>query len=200
MELFELRNWFAHRLCEYLREKDEEALKELLLAIEVVENGEAQAEGALEDFSPFEFKDGTLRLKEGLDPFTMEYLKEKARKYRELLCEIGEDFKPAYEDKERNIELSRLLFSKGLYFELHELLEEIWAGEFGKDRELLQALIQIGVAYYHLNNFNQRGFELLIQNAIELLEPYQGTLYGINVERLKDELKEALKSQKPVSF
>jgi hypothetical protein len=201
MDLFELRNWFAHRLCDYLREKDEEALSELLLAMEVVEKGEARAEGALRDFPLFEFSEGLLKPRESeIDPFTKEYLKDKVKRYKEFLRELGEDFEPALEDKEKNIELSRLLFAKGLYFEVHELLEEVWAGEFGKDRELLQALIQIGVAYYHLNNFNQRGFELLIQNALELLKQYQGKIYGINLEKLKEELKEALKSQKTVSF
>jgi predicted metal-dependent hydrolase len=73
-------------------------------------------------------------------------------------------------------------------------------GEFGKDRDFLQALIQIGVAYYHLENFNTRGFELLLQNALELLEGYSGTLYGVNVDRLKEGLLKALESREKVSL
>ena len=62
-------------------------------------------------------------------------------------------------------------------------------GEFGKYREFLQALIQLGVAYYHLTNYNLRGFELLLKNARKLLEPYSGEIHGVNVDRLKKELE-----------
>ena len=57
------------------------------------------------------------------------------------------------------------------------------------DYPFLQALIQLGVAYYHLTNYNLRGFELLLKNARELLEPYSGEIYGVNVDLLKKEFE-----------
>lgn len=187
MDLFEIRNWFAHNLCDYLREKDQEAKRELEEVIEAVLSGSPSIPHI------------NLNLSEE-DPFTREYVKEKALSYKDFLETIPEDFEPSGEEIGKTVEIAKLLFDKGLYFEVHEILEEVWMGEFGRERDFLQALIQIGVAYYHLENFNTRGFELLLKNALELLEGYSGNLYGIEVERLREEIKEALKSQKKVNL
>jgi hypothetical protein len=39
LDLFEIRNWFTHSLCDYLREKENEDLEKLLAVIEVIEKG-----------------------------------------------------------------------------------------------------------------------------------------------------------------
>ncbi len=194
MDLFEIRNWFAHNLCDYLREKENEDLEKLLTVIEViekecVETDERIGKVIVSEFPLIKKKNSKLSLKrEELDPFTEEYLKEKATTYREFLQSL-EEFEPVGNDIEKNIQMARKLFEAKLYFEVHELLEELWMGEFGKYREFLQALIQLGVAYYHLTNYNLRGFELLLKNARELLEPYSGEIHGVNVDRLKKELE-----------
>ncbi|GAB6076105.1 DUF309 domain-containing protein [Desulfurobacterium crinifex] len=194
MDLFEIRNWFAHNLCDYLREKENEDLEKLLTVIEVIEKENAETEERIgkvivSEFPLIKKKNNKLSLnREELDPFTEEYLKEKATTYREFLQSL-EEFEPVGNDIEKNIQMARKLFKAKLYFEVHELLEELWMGEFGKYREFLQALIQLGVAYYHLTNYNLRGFELLLKNARELLEPYSGEIHGVNVNRLKKELE-----------
>jgi len=187
MDLFEIRNWFAHNLCDYLREKDQGALRELQEVIEAVLSG-----------APL-IPHLNLNLEEE-DPFTKDYVTEKALSYKNFLETLPKDFEPAEEDVEKTVEMAKLLFEKELYFEVHEILEEVWMGEFGKDRDFLQALIQIGVAYYHLENFNQRGFELLLRNALELLQNYSGFPYGVDVDRLKREIKRALKSQEKITL
>ncbi len=187
MELFDIRNWFAHNLCDYLREGEERALKELKEAVDAILKGS--------------FPIPHLELKEqDLDPFTEEFLREKATSYHEFLKGLNGNFEPTREEIGRSVEVASLLFEKGLYFEVHELLEEVWMGEFGKNRDFLQALIQIGTAYYHLKNFNVRGFELLINNALELLDRYKGELFGVNVDTLKENLKKAKETQEPISL
>ncbi len=194
MDLFEIRNWFAHSLCDFLREKENEDLEKLLTVIEVIENEFVETEERIERLIVSEFpiikkENNNLSLnREEIDPFTEEYLKEKATTYRKFLQSLKE-FEPVGNDIEKNIQMARKLFEAKLYFEVHELLEELWMGEFGKYREFLQALIQLGVAYYHLTNYNLRGFELLLKNARELLKPYSGKLYGVNVDLLKRELE-----------
>ena len=89
------------------------------------------------------------------------------------------------------VETAKRLFDHGLFFEVHELLEELWSNEFGELREFLQALIQLGVAFYHKENYNPRGYRLLLENAGELLEGYSGVVCGIDVDRLKKRIKEA---------
>ena len=194
MDLFEIRNWFTHSLCDYLREKENEDLEKLLTVIEViekecVETDERIGKVIVSEFPLIRKENNKLSLnRKELDPFTEEYLKEKATAYREFLQSL-EEFEPVGNDIERNIQMARKLFEAKLYFEVHELLEELWMGEFGKYREFLQALIQLGVAYYHLTNYNLRGFELLLKNARELLEPYSGEIYGVNVDLLKKEIE-----------
>ena len=153
MDLFEIRNWFAHSLCDYLREKENEDLEKLLTVIEVIEKENAETEERIGKVIVSEFplirkENNKLSLnRKELDPFTEEYLKEKATAYREFLQSL-EEFEPVGNDIEKNIQMARKLFKAKLYFEVHELLEELWMGEFGKYREFLQALIQLGVAYY----------------------------------------------------
>jgi hypothetical protein len=49
------------------------------------------------------------------------------------------------------------LFEAGLYFEVHEMLEPHWAAASGAEREALQGLIQVAVAWHHLANGNVAG-------------------------------------------
>ncbi len=204
MDLFEIRNWFAHNLCGYLREKEEQDFLKLKAVISSVfsENSdipEAVLEEVVSEFPLFE-REGTFLKFVPDDPITEEYVREKAEKYREFLRELPADFEPVEEDIEKNVQMARLLFEKGLYFEVHEILEEIWMGEFGRERDFLQALIQIGVAYYHLSNYNTRGFKLLLENALELLENYSGTVHTVNVDKLKEDIKKAMETEEIISF
>jgi len=37
LDLFEIRNWFAHNLVDYLREKEEKSLKKIVILSDIVE-------------------------------------------------------------------------------------------------------------------------------------------------------------------
>lgn len=204
MDLFEVRNWFAHNLCDYLREKEEKHLLKLKAVVDSVFEREGNysekvLEEVVSEFPLFKVEGSSLKFSPD-DPITEEYVREKAKNYDGFLRELPPDFKPVGEDIEKNVKMARLLFKKGLYFEVHEILEEVWMGEFGKEREFLQALIQIGVAYYHLSNYNFRGFKLLLENALELLEGYSGTVYTVNVDKLKEDIKRAMETEELISF
>ncbi|MEO2083242.1 MAG: DUF309 domain-containing protein [Desulfurobacteriaceae bacterium] len=199
MEFYEIRNWFAHTLCDYLREGEESNRNLLEVAIKVIRGERVKVnnlpEKLPEEVDVFCLREGMLELDSSkVDPITEEYLREKASKVSKFLSQLG-DFEPVGEDIEKNVEMARKLFDAGLYFEVHELLEEIWMGEFGKDRDFLQALIQIGVAYYHLDNYNRRGYFLLLENALQLLSGYSGTVYSVDVDELKERIKEICQSR-----
>ena len=204
MDLFEIRNWFAHNLCDYLREKEEEDLLKLKAVISSVLSEKSDIPETVLDEVVSEFplfvKDGNSLKFVPDDPITEGYVREKAEKYREFLKELPSDFEPVEEDIEKNVKMARFLFEKGLYFEVHEILEEVWMGEFGKEREFLQALIQLGVSYYHLSNYNLRGFRLLLENALELLKSYSGVVHTVNVDRLKKDIKRAMETEEVISF
>jgi hypothetical protein len=202
MDFFEIRNWFAHNLCDYLREKEEKELKKLLSVISIFEDVEPPEESVLKEVSEeapiFKLEGGKLTISE--DPFTVDYVREKAEKYWEFLKELPENFEPVGEDLKKNVEMARELFKKGLYFEVHEILEEVWMGEFGEYRDFLQALIQVGVAYYHRENFNERGFKLLLENALELLSCYNGEVLGVKVDKLREDIKRAKEEGTLIEF
>ncbi len=202
MDFFEIRNWFAHNLCDYLREKEEKELKKLLSVISIFEDVEPPEESVLKEVSEeatvFKLEGGKLTVSE--DPFTVDYVREKAEKYWEFLKELPENFEPVGEDLKKNVEIARELFKKELYFEVHEVLEEVWMGEFGEYRDFLQALIQIGVAYYHRENYNERGFKLLLENALELLSCYNGEVLGVKVDKLKEDIKRAKEEGTLIEF
>jgi len=206
MDLFEIRNWFAHKLCHFLSEGDEEELQLLKTVVEAVLRGESAAPKELlsqlsQEFPLIKAEGEKVYLKkEELDPFTSEYLREKAALYDAFLRELPPDFQPTLGELKRSVETARMLFKAKLFFEVHELLEEVWMGEFGKYRDLLQALIQVGVAYYHLNNFNRRGFQLLLENALELLSGYSGEVLTVKVDELKEQLKRARETEELVAF
>lgn len=61
------------------------------------------------------------------------------------------------------------LIDRGEFHDAHELLEEVWAGEVGAERRLLQALIQVAVALHHRENGNLGGARALLLRAKEHL-------------------------------
>jgi len=63
------------------------------------------------------------------------------------------------------------LYAKGEYFDAHEVLEDYWLEE-GRD-PLLQALIQVAVAYYHYEAGNVAGSRALFASALHYLEHAQ---------------------------
>ncbi len=48
-------------------------------------------------------------------------------------------------------------FNRGEYFEQHETLELLWRAETRPVRQLYQGILQIGVAFYHLQRCNYHG-------------------------------------------
>jgi len=190
MEIFEIRNYLSELLCSYLLEGDEISGERLFAILSIYRGEKVKVEGNLTEL-PEEFplvcdEGGYLKFGK-LDEFTRDYLFGKLEKYEKLLREMGKIEIP--QSLEDAVVLSRELFRRGLYFEVHEVLERFWMGEYGELREFIQALIQVAVAYYHLENFNRRGYELLMENARELLKSYSGTVCTVDVDRLKERLE-----------
>jgi predicted metal-dependent hydrolase len=81
------------------------------------------------------------------------------------------------------------LFDAGEHFEAHEVLEDLWAGEVGATRHLLQALIQLTVALHHRGNGNHGGTRTLLERALEHLAAVKApTLCFVDVRRLEREV------------
>ena len=77
-------------------------------------------------------------------------------------------------------------FNRGQWYAAHDLFEELWHEAMGDLRELLQGIIQISVAEYHLENGNSRGSLLLMAEGLNHLEASHSLDIGYDLASLKD--------------
>jgi predicted metal-dependent hydrolase len=82
-------------------------------------------------------------------------------------------------------------FNQGLFFEQHETLEDAWIEEDDSIRYLYQGILQIGVAFLHLNRGNFVGATHLMERGVELLRPFAPVCMGVDVERLLRDTEKA---------
>jgi uncharacterized protein len=80
-------------------------------------------------------------------------------------------------------------FNHGEYFEAHEFLEAAWRAETGPIRELYRGVLQVGVAYYHIQRGNYSGAVKLFARLRKWLEPFPDVCQGINLARLRQDVE-----------
>lgn len=91
-------------------------------------------------------------------------------------------------------------FNAGHYFECHETLETLWKGLSGDEKTLVQGIIQVSVAYYHLNRGNTKGALRLFDRALPRIEPYLPTWLDLDLAAFFQAIRverERLASQGP---
>jgi predicted metal-dependent hydrolase len=79
-------------------------------------------------------------------------------------------------------------FNAGRFFECHDTLEDMWAGLRGPWRDFFQGLIQVSVAFYHLDNRNAAGAASMLRRALKRFEKYPDRYYGFDLGRHREEL------------
>jgi predicted metal-dependent hydrolase len=72
-------------------------------------------------------------------------------------------------------------FNAGLFFECHESLEELWNGVRGPTRDFFQGLIQVSVAFHHLDRGNPAGASSTLTRALKRLAAYPDRYYGFEL-------------------
>ncbi len=91
-------------------------------------------------------------------------------------------------------------FNEGGWYECHDTLEELWAGEQGDARDLYQGILQVAVALYHWSNGNHGGALYLLNSAVRLLRRVEPVCQGVDAAALMadaERLREALESLGP---
>src|SRR5262245_17064884 len=83
------------------------------------------------------------------------------------------------------------LANHGLYFEVHELLEPVWFRAAEPERTALQGLIQVAVAFHHLENGNREGARSLLVLGVAKLSAGPAVL-PLDVGPWLDELRGVL--------
>ena len=84
---------------------------------------------------------------------------------------------------ERAMEKAACLFNEGLFFEVHEVLEAVWLKQGEQTRPLLQGLIQIAVAFHHLENRNLKGALGLLKEGWQKVKDYRPARFGLELDQ-----------------
>jgi uncharacterized protein len=79
---------------------------------------------------------------------------------------------------ERGIEL----IAAGEFFAAHEELEDEWREAPQAERDFLQGLVHVAVAWYHAGRGNRPGCERQLAKAARRLGPYAPRHRGVDVE------------------
>ena len=88
---------------------------------------------------------------------------------------------------ERGLELIRA----GTYFEAHEELEDEWRDAPDAERDFLQGLVHVAVAWLHAGRGNRPGCERQLQKAARRLRPYAPRHRGVDVATVLTDVEHA---------
>jgi uncharacterized protein len=80
------------------------------------------------------------------------------------------------------------LFNQALFFECHEVLEDIWRDASEPEKNFVQALIQIAVAFHHHSRGNVRGARSLLVRAQHNLTGYSKEFGGLQLDPLRQSI------------
>jgi predicted metal-dependent hydrolase len=78
----------------------------------------------------------------------------------------------------------------GDFFEAHESLEKAWMAEPGPPGYLYRSMLQVAVAYLHIERGNYRGAAKLLLRLHQWLDPLPAHCRGVDVETLKANVRE----------
>jgi len=88
---------------------------------------------------------------------------------------------------ERGLQLIR----EGAYFEAHEELEGEWREAPEPERDFLQGLVHVAVAWHHARRGNRPGCERQLTKAQRRLTPYRPAHRGVDVATVLDDVERA---------
>jgi hypothetical protein len=86
-----------------------------------------------------------------------------------------------------------LLFNSGLFFEVHEVLEEAWHPAEGDARLLLQGLVQTAAALHHYGMGNYRGARALLQKGVPKIRATRAAAPTVELDRFLAEIERWLR-------
>jgi uncharacterized protein len=88
---------------------------------------------------------------------------------------------------EQGLELIRA----GRYFDAHEELEDAWRAAEPAERDFLQGLVHVAVAWYQAGRGRRIGCERQLEKAARRLTPYAPNHRGLDVDDLLAQLATA---------
>ncbi len=78
-------------------------------------------------------------------------------------------------------------FNAGAFYAQHDAFEEQWMTEPGPVRELYRAILQVGVAYYHITRGNHAGALKMLQRSVQWFAQLPDVCQGVDVHQLRQD-------------
>jgi predicted metal-dependent hydrolase/CheY-like chemotaxis protein len=78
-------------------------------------------------------------------------------------------------------------FNAGEYYAQHDLLEAQWMAEIRPIRDLYRAILQVGVAYYHITRGNYRGAHKMLLRSVQWLAILPDVCQGVDIRQLRED-------------
>jgi uncharacterized protein len=103
-------------------------------------------------------------------------------------------------DKRESIKLARELFNNEKYWKTHEILEGIWKHTQGDERDLLNGIILIAAALVHYQKAELTICISIMKRALVKLNNSYGKYYDVDIDSLKKEVTNMVKSSKVSNF
>jgi uncharacterized protein len=83
------------------------------------------------------------------------------------------------------------LIREGAYFEAHEELEDEWRVAPAAERDFLQGLVHVAVAWLHAERGNSNGCERQLEKAARRLDAYSPVHRGVDIGLVLDDVAAA---------
>ena len=84
-------------------------------------------------------------------------------------------------------------FNQSLWYEAHDIFEELWHETSDPERRTLQGILQISVAQLHLERGNKNGAKILFGEGLGRLRKNGTPTLGLDITRLCLIVEERLK-------
>ena len=103
-------------------------------------------------------------------------------------------------EKEDGLKDGIFYFNNERFWESHESLEGVWKKCIGKEKELVQGLILVAVAFAHSQKNDESIGIGVLGRAIEKLGTSPSEYQNIDVDKIRDKVKEMKKNNKLTLF
>lgn len=80
-------------------------------------------------------------------------------------------------------------FNRGEFYAAHDALEEAWMRDTGPGRDLYRGILQVGIAYYQIEQGNYRGAVKMLLRVRQWLDPLPAVCRGVDVAGLRADVE-----------
>jgi len=103
-------------------------------------------------------------------------------------------------EKEEGLKDGIFYFNNERFWESHESLEGVWKQCYGKEKELVQGIILLAVAFAHRQKDEKNVGVGMLDRALEKLGESPAVYGGIDIDRIRNKIKEMQKTKDLVLF